>query len=224
MLCVRCIQEAEVREAQEHSRAEAHAKREQAEREAREAERLRRQEDFSRRMHTLEFLRALDPYAFQQFTWLLYRHLGYSVRECPEGRDGGVDGFLAKGSMSFVLQCKRYQGDVGEPFVRDLFGTMVHHSANGAIMVTTGSISKPAREFARGKRIDLVDGDMLLTLIRQADIPHSQLPSDVNKRHFGRYENEMCPKCGQLMVIRRGRHGRFYGCRGYPKCRFTKRV
>ncbi len=31
-----------------------------------------------------------------------------------------------------------------------------------------------------------------------------------------------CEKCGQPMVIRWGRHGRFYACSGYPACKNTK--
>ncbi len=30
-----------------------------------------------------------------------------------------------------------------------------------------------------------------------------------------------CPTCGQLLVKRCGRHGHFYGCAGYPRCRVT---
>ncbi len=30
-----------------------------------------------------------------------------------------------------------------------------------------------------------------------------------------------CPHCGKELVVRHGRRGRFLGCSGYPKCRFT---
>ncbi|HUU95962.1 MAG TPA: type I DNA topoisomerase [Phycisphaerae bacterium] len=33
-----------------------------------------------------------------------------------------------------------------------------------------------------------------------------------------------CEECGQLMVIREGRRGKFLGCKGYPKCRSTKEL
>ena len=33
---------------------------------------------------------------------------------------------------------------------------------------------------------------------------------------------EVCDKCGQPMVIKWGRHGRFLACTGYPKCKSTK--
>ena len=31
-----------------------------------------------------------------------------------------------------------------------------------------------------------------------------------------------CPKCGEPMVIRSGRRGRFLACSGFPKCRNTR--
>lgn len=31
-----------------------------------------------------------------------------------------------------------------------------------------------------------------------------------------------CPLCGADLVLRKGRYGRFYGCSGYPACRYTR--
>lgn len=31
-----------------------------------------------------------------------------------------------------------------------------------------------------------------------------------------------CPKCGSNLVLRNGKRGSFYGCEGFPKCRFTR--
>jgi DNA topoisomerase-1 len=33
---------------------------------------------------------------------------------------------------------------------------------------------------------------------------------------------EDCPKCGQPMVIKMGRYGKFVACSGYPECKYTK--
>lgn len=32
----------------------------------------------------------------------------------------------------------------------------------------------------------------------------------------------ICPQCGKNMIARDGRFGKFWGCSGYPKCRYTK--
>ena len=33
---------------------------------------------------------------------------------------------------------------------------------------------------------------------------------------------EICPHCGEHLVIKLGRYGKFYGCKGYPKCRYIR--
>ena len=34
---------------------------------------------------------------------------------------------------------------------------------------------------------------------------------------------EMCPECGEPLVVRRGRYGEFVACSGYPNCRYIKK-
>ena len=36
--------------------------------------------------------------------------------------------------------------------------------------------------------------------------------------------DEVCPKCGKPMVIKRGRFGKFIACSGFPECKTTKRI
>ncbi len=36
--------------------------------------------------------------------------------------------------------------------------------------------------------------------------------------------NNICPRCGKKLVLRNGQYGSFYGCSGYPKCRFIKKL
>ncbi len=33
-----------------------------------------------------------------------------------------------------------------------------------------------------------------------------------------------CPKCGRPLVIRTSRYGKFIGCTGFPKCRYTEKI
>lgn len=34
----------------------------------------------------------------------------------------------------------------------------------------------------------------------------------------------ICPRCGAYLVVRKGKHGEFWGCKNYPKCKFTKQI
>lgn len=35
------------------------------------------------------------------------------------------------------------------------------------------------------------------------------------------YTEGICPRCGKPLVYKHGRYGDFYGCSGYPECKFT---
>ena len=36
--------------------------------------------------------------------------------------------------------------------------------------------------------------------------------------------NNVCPRCGKDLVLRKGKNGNFMGCKGYPNCKFTKNI
>ena len=44
----------------------------------------------------------------------------------------------------------------------------------------------------------------------------------VEKRDLTEKTNELCEKCGKIMIIKHGRFGRFIACSGFPDCRSTK--
>ncbi len=35
-------------------------------------------------------------------------------------------------------------------------------------------------------------------------------------------ENLKCPACGSPMIPRTGKHGTFWGCQAYPRCKSTR--
>jgi len=113
-------------------------------------------------------LKALDPIAFEHLTAALFAERGYSVETTDAVGDEGVDVYLRRGSHTAIVQCKRYEGSVGQPTVRDLYGTMVHHEADAAFLVTTGTITRQAEEWAFGKPIHLIDGYALAREIVKA--------------------------------------------------------
>lgn len=92
--------------------------------------------------------------------------MGYTVRQTPYVADNGVDGYLEKEGKLSVLQCKRVKGAVGEPVLRDLFGTMHAAGAHEGIVVTTGNVSSPAKAWAHKKPIRIIELHELITHIR----------------------------------------------------------
>jgi len=52
-------------------------------------------------------------------------------------------------------------------------------------------------------------------------VPGSEAP-ERPARPQARPTDLSCPQCGKPLVIRTSRRGEFYGCSGFPACRYTK--
>jgi len=167
-----------------------------------------------------EYLRAMNPREFEILCLKLFSQMGYDVEETPYVGDSGSDGFLYKDGRKYVLQCKRVQGSVGEPILRDLFGTMHHNGCQSAIVVTTGRVSTQARVWSKGKNIHIVEMEELLKLINSYFREGEVIPTDfqaTGTQFFG-----PCPQCGNELRRITGRRGSFIGCRCYPACKYTR--
>jgi restriction system protein len=120
------------------------------------------------RVHTLAQITALQPEEFENWCALLFQLMGYSVTLTRNTGDHGIDLELSNEHMRRgLVQCKRYRGTVGEPTVRDLYGTMTHANAERGWLLTTGAFSRQAREWCNGKPIELWDGPTLVALARK---------------------------------------------------------
>ena len=60
-------------------------------------------------------------------------------------------------------------------------------------------------------------------------IDYKNNPQLTNEQHIDNIynlrrsiENNICPRCGKNLVMREGKYGSFYGCSGYPYCKFIK--
>jgi hypothetical protein len=117
---------------------------------------------------TLEDLLALSPERFEMLIAKLFEAYGHQATVMGGNGDHGVDVLvLTNEGEKWIVQCKRYSGSVGEPVVRDLYGTMLHEAAHKAYLITTGGLTRQAVDWAAGKPIVLYDGDGLVRLIRR---------------------------------------------------------
>lgn len=166
-------------------------------------------------------LRQLSWREFEQLVGAHFERRGYTVSFTPEGADGGVDVIARKGSETFLVQCKQWRAtQIGVSVVRELFGVMAAQGATGAFVVSIGSFTSDAHDFAEGRNIELVDAHALL---RSSASPAS---ASAATRPMTAPSMPACPKCGASMVRRIARQGAnagraFYGCNSYPRCRGT---
>jgi Holliday junction DNA helicase RuvB len=109
-------------------------------------------------------LRAMPGVEFERFVADLFRRIGYSAELTAATGDHGIDIILRKFGRVIVVQCKQWDGAVGEPVLRDFYGSMVAWRADAGFVVTTSNFTLQAEAFAKGKPIELYDVDSIVGL------------------------------------------------------------
>lgn len=190
-----------------------------------------------RRSELVTAVAASDsPSALSQMTWREFEALvheafvlrGYTVRRLGgDGPDGGVDLVLERGAEKTLVQCKQWRAQkVGVTVLRELYGVMAAQGASAGIVVTSGSFSRDAIDFAEGRNLQLIARHDLYEMIRgvRAAAP---LPEGTTRSVSGTLGAPGCPRCGSPMVRRRAKRGShsgegFYGCSRFPACWGTR--
>jgi restriction system protein len=177
----------------------------------------------------LSTIRSLHWSEFELMVGEAFRRQGYAVEERGgSAPDGGIDLVLRKGGEKTIVQCKHWKKQqIGVSVVRELLGVMVASHANRGIVVSSSRFTFEAQEFARGKRIDLMDGEALnrlLPLSSGAERVEPAMQKAENSIH-----GALCSQCGSDMVKRVAMKGQnagtaFWGCSAYPKCRGTRPI
>lgn len=177
----------------------------------------------------IESVRAMPWQDFEIFVGEAFRRQGYAVEELGGSTpDGGVDLVLYKGGQKSIVQCKRWKTySVGVSPVRELYGVMTAESAHACIFVTSGTYTRDAIAFAKGKPIQLIDGSELVKLV--GNVQSSMQIAGRNMDAESRVESTgpSCPVCGGEMIRRVAKKGanagnQFWGCAKFPACRGVK--
>lgn len=67
-----------------------------------------------------------------------------------------------------LVQCKQWKAQrVGVTIIRELYGVMAASGAVGGFVVTSGTFTQEAKDFAAGRNIDLIDGTELREIIKR---------------------------------------------------------
>lgn len=110
---------------------------------------------------------GVSPDDFENIIMELFTFIGYSVVKLGHSGDQGIDLSCLDNSTGekVIIQCKRYKGNVGSHIIRDFYGALTHSNAAKGYIVTTGSYTKDARQWAYGKPIELINGEKLTQLM-----------------------------------------------------------
>ncbi|WP_334018296.1 DUF2034 domain-containing protein [Alteromonas sp. S015] len=166
----------------------------------------------------IQTVRDLHWRNFEELVAEAYRRQGYRVTEGGYGADGGIDLELRKDGLLTLVQCKQWKTQkVGVNVVREMFGVLTAHQSNHFIIISSGTFTQQAIDFAAGKPIELIDGPKLLALVNGVQVS----PKVTIEK------TKVCPKCSGELVKRTAKRGpnagnAFLGCSNFPKCRYTE--
>lgn len=116
----------------------------------------------------------INGYEFEDFIANLFRNKGFKVTQTDYSCDGGID-LIAEYdkpifSGKYIIQCKKYTDNlVGQPEIRDLYGVVMSENANKGILITTSDFTEQARSFAKGKNIELINGNILNSIVDSSE-------------------------------------------------------
>lgn len=109
-------------------------------------------------------LRSMGGIEFEQWVANLFREMGYGVEMTEVTGDHGIDLVVRKGPRVLAVQCKCWGDSVGEPVVRDFYGSILNARAQAGYIIATSSFTTQARAFAQDKPIQLIDLGVLLEI------------------------------------------------------------
>ncbi len=125
-----------------------------------------------------------------------------------------------------TIQDRGYVTLQGRFFIPNKVGTLVtdllvEHFPTVVDVGFTADLENRLDQIARGKQ------DWVAT-VRQFYIPFEKTLehklASVKQHTFEEASEQVCPKCGQPMIVRSGRFGLFLGCSTYPKCKGIRSI
>jgi hypothetical protein len=167
-------------------------------------------------------LRVIDWFQFEKVVELTYRKQGYKVtRRGGANPDGGIDLVIEKDGQRQAVQCKHWKTwTVGVKPVREFLGALTDAGIERGIFITLGGYTGDARNLAEKHGIEMLNETGLAQMLESVNAKY-----DPEVLSLLKDTRKFCPRCERLMVQRKSRTGGgFWGCSGYPRCRFTMQI
>lgn len=124
-----------------------------------------------------EKIRSVDPSVFEQIVLEVLVKMGYggnleeAAKVVGKPGDEGIDGVIKQdplGLDTVYIQAKRWEGTVGRPEVQKFVGALTGKGATKGVLITSGSFSDDAKNYASNLgsiKVILVDGKTLAELM-----------------------------------------------------------
>lgn len=167
-------------------------------------------------------INVIDSMSGQMFEELIlehFRQLGYKGQMTPATADYGADLILQNEQEKIVAQIKRWKQKVGIEAVQQAAASISHYNADRGMVITNSFFTPNAEKLAKSNNIELWDREKLIGFLSKAR--GKEIADEVVTKQV---ISNACPDCGNQLILRNGKRGRFWGCGSFPKCRYTRNM
>lgn len=122
--------------------------------------RFKKEDDIKEKQKIIsEIFLKQDPYEFETFVaTVMKNYYGGSTYVTPSSGDCGIDIEHTRKEGLFLGQVKCYEKDLDFVPIAIIHSQIMKENAQGGFVVTTGSFSTKAKEYAKNLNIELIDG------------------------------------------------------------------
>jgi|AntDeeMetagen285_2_1112576.scaffolds.fasta_scaffold02057_3 hypothetical protein len=128
-------------------------------------------------------LQKIDPYQFEQLVADIWEYQGWTTEVTTRSKDGGID-IIARKELPFrqkqyiQAKCRSPRNKISAPKIREYASLNLKNDpdrdqVDSVILVTTGELTKQARDEAAEFNTKVVDGNTLSRMIARWDLKHT---------------------------------------------------
>lgn len=118
----------------------------------------------------IKYFDNLNGLEFEEYTKNLLIKLGYiKVEVTKSTNDFGVDVIAEKDNIKYGIQCKNYSDKVGNSAVQEVHAGITHYHCTKGMIITNNYFTSQAINQAQELDIILIDRDLLIKLICDAN-------------------------------------------------------
>lgn len=116
----------------------------------------------------ITYLRKIEPFVFEEFLLTCFHRQGYKIiRGTRYTGDGGIDGQVIIDNKLYLIQAKRYSGDIKLAHLQEFAAVIKKNKCVGGYFIHTGKTGTACREYlTMNPCVTLISGQCLIEFIR----------------------------------------------------------
>lgn len=146
----------------------------------------------------------MDGHQYEQKCAQYLREQGYTNVTVTRGSgDQGVDITAMKDGKKYAIQCKYYEGNVGNKAIQEVYAGAAFYNCSVAMVITNSFFTKSAKELAKKLKVILVEDINAIKLMESSQAAKStEQPTPVRKELT--YEERLDRRCQYILERFRG--------------------